>query len=195
MQGRAIQGRGPLEALRSVLPAALQALLAELDTHAERIAGSVLAAALRGLDVGCAELLPFAAFDSARYRRNALPPGPAYEVLLVCWRAGQRSPIHDHLGSECAFRVLGGIATETAFARSACGLVYPTRTRPLRAGSIGAVRDSQIHQVSNLQEREDLVTLHLYSPPLSSMRTYSLTEPRVETWVPALHEFEAGAGI
>ena len=195
MHGSAIQGRGPLEAVRGVLSGALQALLAELDTHAERIPSSVLAAALRGLDVRCAELLPFAAFDSARYRRKALPAGRAYEALLMCWRAGQRSPIHDHLGSECAFRVLGGIATETAFARSACGLVYPTRTRPLRAGSVGAIRNSQIHQVSNLQEREDLMTLHLYSPPLSSTRTYSLTEPRVEVWVPALHEFEAGAGI
>ena len=39
-----------------------------------------------------------------------------YQAWVMCWRNGQRSPIHDHKGSSCAVRVLRGTLTETLFA-------------------------------------------------------------------------------
>lgn len=178
-----------------VLPRALGALLAELDAYEDRIPDGVLPKALAELELGCQELEAFIRFDARGYHRSQLHLGPAYETLLIAWCAGQRSAIHDHRGSRCAFRVLRGVASETAFARNPAGLIYPTTTRPLAAGSIGAIEDDGVHQLSNLQERDDLVTLHLYSPPLERMGTYSLTDSQVQERAASQVEFEAGAGI
>lgn len=120
---------------------------------------------------------PFIRFSDSCYQRCLLHRGPAYEALVLSWRSGQRSPIHDHAGSACVLRVLEGVATETIFAPSPCGQLFPTRSRSARAGAIRASFDSDIHQLANLEPPgHDLVTLHVYSPPLARMRTYRVDE-------------------
>lgn len=52
----------------------------------------------------------------------------------------------------------------------------------------------RLNHVSS-QAGQDLVTLHIYSPPLLVMGTYSLTDDRVGEFVPPVHEFTHGAGI
>src|SRR5439155_1043142 len=109
-------------------------------------------------------------FSAERYVRNRLHDGPAYQALVLCWRNGQRSPIHNHRGSRCGVKVLRGVAVETVFAPAPNGMVYATGSRELRTGHICASSDEDIHQISNLQGGgADLITLHLYSPPLLRM--------------------------
>jgi hypothetical protein len=50
--------------------------------------------------------------------------------------------------------------------------------------------------MSNLQaDGRDLVTLHVYSPPLVVMRKYSLTDSSIAEFVDPVREFAQGAGI
>jgi cysteine dioxygenase len=117
------------------------------------------------------------AFSPFAYQRNLIHRTSRFEVLLLCWRSGQRSPIHDHAGSTCGVRVIAGTATETIYAASPCGSLYPERSRRLEAGSITVAHDADVHQMGNLAPAgDDLITLHIYSPPLSAMRIYSLSE-------------------
>jgi len=155
----------------------LSDLLNDLDRYVGRVPLDELTARLAGTGVDWEEVRPFVHFDPHGYQRNLLHEGPGYQALILCWRAGQRSPIHDHRGSSCGVRVLRGVATETLFARSAAGLVYATQSREWPAGSVCGSQDADIHQMSNLQDDgEDLVTLHVYSPPLLHMGVYSLTD-------------------
>ena len=166
----------------------LAELLGALDRHTHRIPIADLTRRLGRLHVDPDELRAFIQFDPERYRRNLLHAGPAYQALVLCWRAAQRSPIHDHRGSSCGVRVLRGIATETLFARTATGLIYATGSRELAEGSICGSEDSDIHQMSNLQpDGGDLITLHVYSPPLAHMGVYSLTETTVREFVDPVH--------
>jgi cysteine dioxygenase len=120
-------------------------------------------------------------FRPERYVRNRLHDGPSYQALLLCWRNGQRSPIHNHRGSHCGVKVLRGIATETFFKRAANGLIVPVSSRDLAANQICGSVDDDIHQVSNLQAgHADLVTLHIYSPPLLRMDVFSLDSPAIQ---------------
>ncbi len=49
-------------------------------------------------------------------------------------------------------------------------------TRELTAGHVCASQDDDTHQVSNLQSQgQNLVTLHIYSPPLRAMQKFSIT--------------------
>jgi cysteine dioxygenase len=123
--------------------------------------------------------------------------GPTYQALVLCWRNGQRSPIHDHQGSSCAVKVLRGLALETIFQRAANGMIYADYSRELGEGSITASQDADIHQISNLQpDSHDLVTLHIYSPPLLCMNTYSLLDATVaQFYDPINDDFRDGGGI
>jgi cysteine dioxygenase len=87
------------------------------------------------------------------------------------------------------------VATESQFVRTKDGLIYPTFSRQVPAGSVCASQDEDIHQVSNLQSGLDLVTLHMYSPPLLVMGTYSLTESVVAEFHDPIFEFVSGGGI
>ena len=173
----------------------LPEFLTSLDFYSHRVPLDELTRRLESLTVGLDDVRDFLVFGSESYRRNLMRAGPAYHALVLCWRAGQRSPIHDHRGSSCAVRVLKGVATETQFDKTKDGHVFATFSRKLAAGSVCASQDSDIHQMSNLQSGLDLVTLHIYSPPLLVMGQYSLTEPVVGEFADPVFEFALGGGI
>ena len=101
--------------------------------------------------------------------------GQVYQVLILCWKNGQRSPIHNHRGSSCGIKLLKGVATETLFVIAPNNMVYPTNSEWLYEGDVTGSEDTDIHQISNLQdESRELVTLHIYSPKLLHMDFYSL---------------------
>jgi cysteine dioxygenase len=153
----------------------LAELLEELDAFGGPIPLEHMTRRVRKLKVERADVRRFTRFGDTCYQRNLMHEGPAYQALVLCWRSGQRSPIHDHSGSACVVRVIEGTGTETLFDLSASGLIYPTSTRRWRAGDCMGSFDADIHQMGNLEAaRQDLVTLHLYSPPLLAMRTYFL---------------------
>jgi cysteine dioxygenase len=168
----------------------------ELDEYTQRIPLEVLTEGLKRLCLDNAEIRPFVQFSPERYRRNLMRAGLAYHALILCWRNGQRSPIHDHRGSACGVRVISGEATETIFEMTEEGHVFPVRTRKLTEGFICATEDLDIHQLSNLQpNKADLITLHIYSPPLLVMGQYSLMDSIVREFRDEVHTFSEGAGI
>ncbi len=136
-------------------------------------------------------------FNPQRYVRNRLHDGLAFQALVLCWRNGQRSPIHNHRGSVCGVKVLRGVATETLFAPAPNGMILPTSSRELPAGHICVSVDEDIHQISNLQAGgADLVTLHVYSPPLLRMDMFSLESPSINEWDDPINDpFPLGGGI
>lgn len=152
----------------------LQSLFARLDQFDDRIPLEVLRTELQSLKVSVQDLATACCFAEDRYVRNRLHVGPAYEALLVCWRPGQESPVHDHAGSSCAFRVLGGDADEVVFTPEdeACEKLVAESDRRLPSGFVCAAQDADIHQVRNHRSGLDLVTLHIYSPALTKMQIY-----------------------
>jgi len=173
-------------------------VLEELDAWRERIPLSELKRALAGLPVTIDDVRPFVKFASDGYRRNLMHTGPAYQALVLCWRNGQRSPIHDHRGSSCGVRVLQGTALETVFERAKNHMIYAVRSQEMKPGAICATQDEDIHQVSNLAaDGGDLVTLHVYSPPLLQMGMYSLFDTEVKAFLEPVYEdaLADGGGI
>lgn len=174
----------------------LDEFFAELDQHGTRVPLRLLDERMRDVTIDFADVQQFVHFGDATYRRNLLRAGPAYHALILCWRPGQRSPIHDHRGSSCGVKVLKGSATETVFERTAAGHIFPTKTRQLAEGYCCGTQDDDIHQLSNIDPTGgDLVTLHIYSPPLLVMGTYSLTSTKVGEFADRIYEFCEGAGI
>ncbi len=173
----------------------LEGLIGRLNSFSEKIPIDELLSTIQQLEIDWTVIEPKLRFHSERYQRNLLAGGDHYHALLLCWKAGQRSPIHDHRESNCGFRVLRGTATESTLLTPEHGLVYPTGSRVFPVGNICATADSDIHQVSNLHLTDDLVTLHIYSPPLLVMGQYSLTTTQVTDFVDPVFEYSLGGGI
>lgn len=154
----------------------LSAFFEALDRYRGSIPLDELEPRLRALDLSFDNVREFAKFSPDCYRRNLIHEGPAYQALILCWANGQCSPIHDHRGSSCGVLIIHGTATETVFKRGAKGMIIPAGTREIPQGSVCCSYDADIHEMSNLQPGgANLVTLHIYSPPLLVMGTYSLT--------------------
>lgn len=174
----------------------LPEFLAELDKHAHRVPLPELTQKLGELEIDIADVRDFIHFEQKTYRRNLMHAGPGYHALVLCWRNGQRSPIHDHRNSSCAVRILQGIAHEIRYIRDSSGHCRPVSSREYFPGTVMGSQDDDIHEMSNLSPGgDDLITLHIYSPPLLGMRTYTLENAATAEFDDPIHECCYGAGI
>lgn len=174
--------------------ASLAEFLYALDAYSDRIPINALKVHLNSLDITYDQVKEFAHFSDTGYRRNLMHQGHAYQALIICWKNGQRSPIHNHTGSSCGVKILKGVATETLFVIAPNNLIYPTNSEWLFEGDVTGSEDSDIHQISNLQdESRELVTLHIYSPKLLQMECYSLETNQVKEFYDPIDS--QGAGI
>jgi cysteine dioxygenase len=165
-----------------VAPRGAGAARLTLASLAERVAGlrrppelSELNAWMREVEVGYEELRPHVGFKEGTYARHRVYLGEHAELLVLCWRPGQRTPIHDHNGSFGVVRVLRGVMWETLFEMDeGSGLLYKS-SREWRPGHVTGADVPDIHQLGNPEvSGQDLITLHLYAPPLTSLNVYKV---------------------
>jgi cysteine dioxygenase len=106
-------------------------------------------------------------------------------MLVICWRPGQKTPIHDHNGSHGVVRVQQGLMWETNFAFDAeKGLCYDTG-RECPTGTITGAAKPDIHQLGNPEvSGQDLITIHVYAPPLGVLKTYKVGSSQVDVYTP-----------
>jgi cysteine dioxygenase len=158
----------------------LATLFAELDRSAGPVPLDVLCDRLRRLDLSGDALAQHIAFGDDSYRRNLVHLGPGYVALVLCWRPGQASPVHDHRGSACALRVIRGVASERRYRRGADGRLVELGSANYAAGQVCGTYDADIHTMFNADpEGADLVTLHVYTPPMRRYYAYSLDDDSV----------------
>jgi len=159
-------------------PAPTGSLRALADTFAalsQRPTLAQMSAWLTDLQLEALELRPYISFKPATYARHRVFRNELIELLVLCWRPGQRTPIHDHNGSYGVVRVWSGIMWETTFKMDERrGLIYRSGRDWADSGITGAdIPD--IHQLGNPDvSGQDLITLHLYAPPLGSLNIYKL---------------------
>ena len=123
-------------------------------------------------------------FVDDAYARNLVCRTQAFELIVMCWRPGHESTIHDHAGSLSAITVHSGTLTSRIF--------VPGDGVPLGGGPVAldqsetlkrddgwtGVDRTGIHQLANTTD-EDLVTVHCYSPPLKALNVYQTDSAEV----------------
>lgn len=99
-------------------------------------------------------------FKDASYTRNLIVRSDNVEILLVCWKPGQSSPVHDHGPSDGVMVILEGEMTNTSYTPD--GKKVTTVWGP---GTVGHTPVGVRHEVVNHSDRP-VVSLHVYAPPL-----------------------------
>ena len=125
-------------------------------------------------------LADYIQFSDEHYSRNLLAHGPQFYALVMCWKPGQASPVHDHKGAACGVRVIQGVATETSYRWQGKQLVEDAVTS-MQAGEVCGSFDEDIHQIRN-NGSENLVTLHVYSPYLDNINLYDIESGEVSVF-------------
>ena len=147
-------------------------LVTWLQTFEQRISLEELKFRLDDDSISADLLADYIHFSDERYSRNLLAYGPQFYALVLCWKPGQASPIHDHKGASCGVRVIAGVATETSYRWQGERLVENSVTT-MNAGEVCGSFDDDIHEIRNNGDH-NLVTLHIYSPYLDNINLYDL---------------------
>lgn len=124
------------------------------------------------------------------YSRNLVSASDLFELLVICWKPGQVSPIHDHQGQRCWMGVLDGNMRETQFHAAGQGPLRVGRTTLLKPGQVAFIRDEiALHEIAPAGEVPG-VTLHLYSRPIRECRIFDRQTGQVSVRGLAYHSVE-----
>ena len=118
-------------------------------------------------------------FNKKTYTRNMIYKDSNFEVLLICWSAGQMSPIHGHEGEKCWFKILSGSLE-----------IYNYKiktTRPLKLKKMEKITAStgyldgpaDIHSINNCY-KNPVITLHIYAKPYDTCDIYDLKTNQIQ---------------
>lgn len=114
--------------------------------------------------------------------------------MILCWAPGTQSAIHDHSNSHCLLKVLDGNVEESLYdwpsppsptdsAIASSPLSPPShpqesalllkKTSVYSANQVTYMHDTLgLHKISNPSSFKGAVSLHLYSPPYSTCKTF-----------------------
>ena len=162
----------------------LAATIEELKHTAREMKLPDLRRLIQNLTPAPGEITPYRQFAENHYARNLVYKSRDFEVLVLCWRAGQRSPIHDHGSSICTVYTVEGMLSSDNYRRSSSGHIRADYSEDFKPGSVLSIQTTEIHQVSNLHESEELVSLHFYLAPLENNYVYSVMQPTFEVYRP-----------
>jgi predicted metal-dependent enzyme (double-stranded beta helix superfamily) len=111
-------------------------------------------------------------FDAGRRWYQRLDLAEDHEVWLLSWLPGQSTGFHDHGRAAGAFAVAQGRIQERTVA---AGARPPVRHLTVAAGRIRPFGSHHVHDVVN-PFAEPAISVHAYSPPLTAMRRFELTD-------------------
>ena len=131
-------------------------------------------------------LKEYLVFRKSHYTRNLIDKSALYEVLSICWEAGQKSQIHNHRGQNCwmavplgkllvqNYRVVGGQDGTEHCELAESGRYWMDPSNPGRVEP-----EEPIHSVANPAElNQRAVSIHVYSFPYDACTVYFLEHKR-----------------
>jgi len=144
-----------------------------------------ITARLTQVQITSTDLQPYLGFKEGNYWRHRVCRNQSVEMLVICWRPGQKTPIHDHNGSHGVVRVQEGLMWETMFTyEDAQGLRYKSG-RECPTSEVTGAAEPDIHQLGNPDvSGQDLITIHVYAPPLGVLKTYKVGSANVDLYTP-----------
>jgi cysteine dioxygenase len=106
------------------------------------------------------------------YTRNCIFENEKFELILICWEAGQFTPIHDHGGEECWVKVLEGEFKESIYKLEPNGKLVNVKSVISKKGDITYMIDFMgFHRLENLSNKRS-ISLHLYAKPIHDCQIF-----------------------
>jgi quercetin dioxygenase-like cupin family protein len=117
---------------------------------------------------------PYVEYDADERWHQRIYRDRRMDVWLISWLPTQGTQLHDHGGSAGSFTVLSGALTEAVVGGG------KLRDNERQAGDSVGFGPHYVHDVRNTSAAP-AVSVHAYSPPLTTMTYYDLNDGRLET--------------
>jgi cysteine dioxygenase len=166
------------------------------STEGAPITSPRIAGLLEEIELEAGSLGPYVRYADDHYTRNLIHRGPWFDVMAICWKPGQASPVHSHNGQLGWVKVLRGALESVEYqwpgpgqtgSRETAGAESPTgfgqvRLQPgqptvcVPGGGLNLVTQrATIHSLGVPQGcHEDSLSLHIYSLPFDSCVTFDV---------------------
>ncbi len=123
---------------------------------------------------------PYFFWSPSFYTRNLIFKDQRFEVMAVCWEAGQISRVHNHSEQKCWMTVPIGRLRGQNFAvaeidesRGHCKLVETDAFELSDCLTAKVELEEPVHQILNLAEFDQrAVSIHIYSKPFDRCLSY-----------------------
>ena len=173
------------EAKKPRLPLSLRSLVAALEAQRSRPSLEQLCDWLENAEIDREDLQPYVGFKEGNYSRHRVCRNEFVEMLVLCWRPGHRTPIHDHNGSHGAVMVYEGVLWETIFVFDRDRGLSFQAGRQYNHKEVTGAGVPDIHQLGNPDvSGQDLITIHIYAPPLGVLNTYKPGSAKIDLYIP-----------
>ena len=115
----------------------------------------------------------FCYFNKDKYNRNCIVRTDNYELILLCWNPGQKTPIHCHNSQECWMYIVSGEIKEEIFKLNNQKKLSLIKTTMFNSGKFGFINDDLgLHKISNVSSSQS-ISLHLYVKPIDNCRCFN----------------------
>ena len=118
-------------------------------------------------------------FNKKTYTRNMIYKDSNFEVLLICWSAGQMAPIHGHEGEKCWFKILSGSLEIYNYKIKTIRPLKLKKMEKITASSGYLDGPADIHSINNCY-KNPVTTLHIYAKPYDTCDIYDLKTNQIQ---------------
>jgi len=129
---------------------------------------------VKRLNIPSEEFANYAYWSDEKYTRNCIDRTDDHELILLCWEAGQETPIHCHNEQECWVIALMGEFEEKRFIDSEEGIriIDVERELAVKEQGVSYMNDDMgYHALKNISDSRAM-SLHLYVSPIDECTVY-----------------------
>lgn len=126
---------------------------------------------IKQIDIPPSAFDKYANWEDTTYTRNCIFRDSEFELILLCWKNIQSTPIHAHGGEQCWVYQIKGKALEKRYSYINDKLILES-TYNLEPGVLSYMDDEMgYHAIQTLEER--VMTLHIYVNPIDKCLVYN----------------------
>ena len=127
---------------------------------------------MRSMDIPTWEFEDYSYWSDECYTRNCIVDTEDFELILLCWKAGQITPIHDHGGEECWVTVVEGEFQERIYHVDENNELSLVKSDVAKKHDVTYMIDFMgFHSLQNISS-ENSLSLHLYAKPIRNCNRY-----------------------
>ena len=147
----------------------LEELIEKLDHSDSFNLGKVI----KQMNIPLSDFETFASWDKEGYTRNCIRRTNEYELILLCWKKGDATPIHGHGGQRCWVYQIEGQLTEIRYDKNDSGHLIEIDRKLLTPGNLTFMNNSMGYHKLNNETNGRAMTLHIYVSPITSCKVFN----------------------
>jgi cysteine dioxygenase len=145
---------------------------------------------MKRIQIAAHELEDYATWSENCYTRNCLARTEKYEIILLCWDIGAKTPIHGHGGEDCWVYQVQGTVEEVRLEEQQVGILKETSRMALTPGKLTYMNDRMGYHTIENTSTQRAMTLHIYASPIDYCKVFNNKKDCFEIKEMSYHTFK-----